>query len=159
MILMSMGSGEMVHHSRGLYSTIRLRWVDENDSERCRIPQPVSRVYGIRKPFMAAGKRYRSLSQLLLKSPKGMPWCRDIYGREVLHLTERFPCFDSYDYMYENRYFHDLFIYEKDTLTHIAVTDEDDTFTLTEDARDVKPTVWREFQNLGYHTRRPEGGR
>lgn len=152
MILQSIGFGEMVRHSHGLYSTVRLRWVDENTSGRYRDPKPQTKVCRIDKSFQAAGKRYKNLSQLLMESSRGAPWFQDIYGREVLHLTERFPCFDSEDYLYEDRYFHDLFICEKDRLTHLSVTDEEDTFIVTEDVRDVKPDVWKEFQNLGYHT-------
>ena len=35
-----------------------------------------------------------------------MPIWQDVYGRRVLHMRERFPCFDVYDRLYENRYFH-----------------------------------------------------
>ena len=152
MILQSMGFGKMVRHRHGLYSTVRLRWVDENNPERYRDPIEKTTEYRVGRPFWAAGKKYRKLSQLLTESPKGAPWYRDIYGREILHLAERFPCFDSNDYLYENRYFRDLFICEKDRLTRIVVTDEEDTFTVTEDVQDIKPDVWKEFRSLGYHT-------
>ena len=127
MILQSIGFGEMVRHSHGLYSTVRLRWINENTPEQYRTPCPTAKTYSSDGAFEAAGKEYQRLSQLVVvESPKGAPWFQDIYGREGLHLTERFPCFDSYDYMYEDRYFHDLFICEKDRLTHLLVTDEED---------------------------------
>ena len=73
MILQSIGFGEMVRHSHGLYSTVRLRWVDENTSGRYRDPKPKTKVYRIDRSFQAAGKRYKNLSQLLMESSRGAP--------------------------------------------------------------------------------------
>ena len=69
--------------------------------------------------FTIRGKVYHSLRELTHE--KAEPFhssflhidthlYRDIHGRRVLYLYERFPCFDSYDYLYENRYYNWYFI-------------------------------------------------
>jgi hypothetical protein len=61
---------------------------------------------------------------------------RDIHGRRVLYLSERFPCFDSWDYLCEKRYYHWYFVaheagvamvYTKDEWNEIEVVENIDT--------------------------------
>lgn len=75
-------------------------------------------------PFTAAGKTYTSADQL--KAQQCGEWeYQDCYGRRVLYDRERFPCFDSHDLLYENRYFHTCLIQTGETWTCVKITDEE----------------------------------
>lgn len=75
-------------------------------------------------PFIAAGKSYGSADQL--QAAQCGEWeYQDCYGRKVLYDRERFPCFDSHDLLYENRYFHTYLIQTGATWTFVKITDED----------------------------------
>lgn len=95
--------------------------------------------------FIAAGKHYESLSQLTTLGTKEYRckdaqcyWIgreKDIYGREVLHVSERFPIFDSYDALYDHRYFHWYYIrhYQRKGFRRVPRL----TLVYAEDGRDL----------------------
>lgn len=84
--------------------------------------------------FTAAGKDYKNPTQLTVEKvgeyeskwiySSTDPIYRDIHGRRTLHLRERFPCFDVYDRMYENRYFHWYFIEHAGGVTMVYTADD-----------------------------------
>ena len=151
MILQAVGCGKGIYHRRIFYGTDRLRWIAETASGHSRDPQETVTDYTLSGGFFAAGKPYISTGQLVLPSEKGEPWFRDCYGREVLYLTERFPCFDSFDFLWERRCFRYYFICENYQLTCIQTTDGLDTVIVTEDLQDLKCSLWQEFLRLGYY--------
>ena len=55
--------------------------------------------------FTVAGKPYSSLKELIVKKKHDKYLYEDIYGREWAYETDRYPCFDSSDYLYEDRYY------------------------------------------------------
>lgn len=74
------------------------------------MPQPDARGC-----FEAAGKQYSSFDDLCkVNIPwEENKWTRlfyDIHGRLVLYTTERYPCFDWEDAMFENRRYHLFYI-------------------------------------------------
>ena len=71
-----------------------------------------------------------------------------MYGRTVLALRERFPCFDSSDLLYEHRYFRWFYLFQDGKLTCVYHTDESHTVTVTEDVLDIEDQCWREMQEL-----------
>ena len=68
----------------------------------------------------------------------------------MLYLYEGFPCFDSYDYMYENRRYHWFFLREGDTLNRVYYTDEQNRLHITEDLANVTRSRWEEMMRLHY---------
>ncbi len=84
--------------------------------------------------FTAAGKDYTDIRQLensSLGEIDGIKYqgykisvYQDVYGRRVLYFRERFPCFDSYDFMYENRYYHWHIVEGEKGLTVVYTQDE-----------------------------------
>ena len=87
--------------------------------------------------FIAANGLYVSTNQLMHKQISeykstwvsgNMPVYHDIYGRRVIHMRERFPCFDVYDRMYEDRYFHWYFIEYQGKITVVYTSDDDQIF-------------------------------
>ena len=84
--------------------------------------------------FIAAGKPYLTVSQLKAKEEGELdgvfyrgfkvPQYRDAHGRRVLYFRERFPCFDSYDRLHENRFYHWYAIENEDKVTLVYTEDE-----------------------------------
>ena len=145
--------GAIDHKGNGGYwsgASVRLEWVSrETDAEgkplRTRAPAGHTKTVW-KRGFTAAGKLYRGLGELLYRREEGPGiWYRDIYGRSVLAVEERFPCFDSSDYLYENRYFRWYFLCQDDKLTCVYHTDGTDTVTITEDVLDLEKHCWREM--------------
>lgn len=58
-------------------------------------------------PFTVAGKAYDGMESLrhrkMLLESKWADVYKDIHGRWVVYYSERYPCFDSYDLLYETR--------------------------------------------------------
>lgn len=84
--------------------------------------------------FTAAGKPYLTTAQLttrkdgeqdgILYRGYKVPAHRDLYGRRVLCFRERFPCFDEYDRMHENRYYRWYAILHDEGVTLVYTEDE-----------------------------------
>ena len=150
------GPGKSIERSGGggftSSSTVRLEWVSrEKDAEgrplKVRRPKGV-RLYFPAMCFAAAGRPYFGLSMLAAHREENSPWARDIYGRDVLVLRERFPCFDSADYRNEKRYFRWYFLCHKGKLTCVYHTDRTPVVTVTEDVRDLEDDCWKRMQEL-----------
>lgn len=93
--------------------------------------------------FEIGGKVYQNAKQLMAKQISSyksdwlygneMPVYEDVHGRKVLHMRERFPCFDYFDRMYEDRYFHWHFIlWEEDIALVYTQDDEPDKYKVAE---------------------------
>ena len=138
-----MGNGAKVNYeSGGLYASQCLWWVsEETDSEGqpifIRESCEVTNTQPVAQPFTAAGKTYRNLRQL---SPNDVidGIDTDDFGRQVLCYRERFPCFDSYDYLHEHRYYRWFFLKEDGKLTRVYTADESGWIYVTEDAENVE---------------------
>jgi len=135
----------------GPYVNIRylVRW--EGEDGTLRKPEGSKREFAYPGEFEAAGKVYRSWQELCSEElDKQGHVCRDIYGRDVLAEWERFPCFDSYDYLYENRYYRWFFIREGNMLTCVDYTDERNVITVTEDVGSIRERCWKTMKELNW---------
>ena len=156
MIPRAVGPGERIERSGGggfkASPSVRLEWVSrETDAGGVplRVRTPESRTVTMpASGFTAAGKRYKDLGQLVRRRENGGSWATDAYGRNVLALAERFPCFDSSDYLYEDRYFRWFFLCLDGKLTCVYHTDGADTVTVTEDVLDLEKECWAEMNKL-----------
>ena len=145
MVPRASGKGARVEHSGGGgYSSAgstRIQWVSrETDAEG----EPIQE----RRQSPAEVKIYPDLSKLAVHEEQSGPWALDMYGRTVLALRERFPCFDSSDLLYEHRYFRWFYLFQDGKLTCVYHTDESHTVTVTEDVLDIEDQCWREMQEL-----------
>ena len=136
----------------------RLLWVSpEQDAEgrpiETREPHEHARTYAYPGGFEAAGRRYKSLTELTATKLDG-DYFLDSYGRRVLCIIERFPCFDSHDFAYENRFYRWLFLRENDRLTRVYHEDETGSVYVTEDVKYLEEPRWREMLRLDYFERR-----
>lgn len=148
MVLQPTGRGESVHYPLSSYSTSRMKWAGKDGS--VRLPQQTSKKYSGIGGFDAAGKHYFSIRQLCAESDEQGVWCRDTYGRRVFCVRERFPCFDSYDYLNENRFYRWWFIREGNVLTRIHVTDGQGGIFVTEDVAELENNCWDAMRYHGY---------
>ena len=97
--------------------------------------------------FIAGGKHYTRISQLTARDVKPGLY-RDVHGREVICLKERFPCFDSYDFLHENRYYRWFFLRHSNKLTMVYCQDEGKTIEVTEDVSQIKAWQWEDIRKL-----------
>ncbi len=133
-------------------STVRLEWVSRERDARGE-PRRTRRPLGVKlffpaACFMAAGRPYFGLAMLAAHREKGSPWAKDVYGRDVLVMTERFPCFDSFDYLHEDRYFRWYLLCHGGKFTCVCHTDKTPAVTVTEDVRDLEDDLWKKIQEL-----------
>lgn len=56
----------------------------------------------------------------------------DIYWRKVVHFRERFPCFDFFDRMYEDRYFHWYIVEGPKGYSQVYAEDDNPKITVTD---------------------------
>lgn len=154
MALRVTGTGEKVVTHLTSRSTLRLQWVSrETDGDgrplRTRTPEESANNYHLPLPFRAAGKSYLTLGELTAeKEADGI--CRDRYGRTVVCLTERFPCFDSYDYLTENRYYRWWLIMEPERVTRVYSEDGRNEVYVTEDVSDLEDSCVDALRKYGY---------
>lgn len=150
------GRGPSVERSGGgggrFCPTVRLEWVSrETDAEGRPLRVRTPKEFTLTVPevgFIAAGKLYASRNMLTFREVENSPWAKDVYGRDVLVLKERFPCFDSSDFRYEKRYFRWYFLCENGKLTCIYHTDNTPVVTVTEDVLNVESDCWKRMQDL-----------
>ncbi len=83
-------------------STHGVSWLDENGG--IREPREETVVYDDDRGFLAGGLWYSRWSQLELMDLRDGSF-KDCYGNTVFTARERFPVFDSYDAIHENRYY------------------------------------------------------
>lgn len=150
----AVGPGEKADYPGYSCATTRIQWVSrERDGNgqpvSVRVPEPETRVMPM-GDFTAADRQYTAPRRLAANwyDKDGLLWCGDIYGRRVLYGAERFPCFDSSDYLYEDRYYRWFFLWDGEKLTRVQYTDERDTVTVTEDVRDIENKWWKVLQGL-----------
>lgn len=159
MYLTVTGTGESVCAGLSRRSSRRLMWVSaardaDGNPLRTRVPEPGDAEFTTRE-FTAAGKRYASTDELTRTESDGL--FTDLHGRTVVCVTERFPCFDSYDYLYENRYYRWWLIIQPDSITRVYAEDERGTIHVTEDVLDLEADCAEVLKNLGLITQEENG--
>lgn len=126
-----------------------LTWMDKSTGAS-RVPVETTRKFVRGLPFMAAGRSYLSMSQLAERRKEpGSCWHLDCYGRKVLEIAERFPCFDSFDALHESRYYRWFFLRENGALTRVYATDARSTIYVTEDAAFLENAAWKLLEEHG----------
>lgn len=126
----------------------KIEWVAPDGT--VRIPEEVNKDFLYPGVFVAAGKAYASWKLLCVKTEENGCVCKDVYGREVFYISERFPCFDSFDYASEKRYYRWFFIKENGKLTRVYYADERKRIQVTEDVRNLENNCREQMQKLGW---------
>ncbi len=136
MALTVTGKGENVISSLCSRPSSRVMWVSrergaDGNPVRTRVPEQTVTVFET-PSFTAAGKQYSSTAELSSQEAEGNLYT-DCYGRTVVYMSEGFPCFDSYDEMYENRRYRWWLIVEPERLTRVYTEDDVKKIYVTED--------------------------
>jgi len=153
MYLRRVGSGDRFSHELGCCSTEKVEWVSrEADADgipaEIRKPEENTRTYSKWGSFSLAGKTYWNLKHFL-KKQEG-EWGEDIYGRTVFCTRERYPCFDSFDALYEDRYFRWYFIRKGNSLSQLFVADDRNKIYVTEDLGNIERWAWSRMKATGF---------
>lgn len=148
-------SGRKAKYSRSMYSTQSIRWVSAEQDQQgnpkaVRMPAESFKKFCYPGPFTAAGKTYETWDQLCRRETATPGVCTDIYGRPVFCDAERFPCFDSDDFLYENRFYRWFFILEKGKITRVFYTDECKEIDVTEDVANIEDDCLSELGRLPF---------
>lgn len=100
--------------------------------------------------FWVADKYYASVKQLTKRTvEEGSLWYQDIYGRDVIEVRERFPCFDSHDFLYENRYYRWFYLIENEMLYCVYYEDQGTYVTVTNDVARISSSVYKIMHLFG----------
>lgn len=155
LLLKMIDNGRKAQYYGNTYSTYKVLWVSREKSSDggpyfVRNPEEETTEYPKTTGFSAAGKKYLSLRQLTAETEERNNWCRDCYGREVFCVKERFPCFDSYDYLHENRYYRWFFLRENGKLTRVHYADGQNSIYVTEDVLYLETNCWDEMKKLDW---------
>ena len=134
---------------------VPLKWVSRKTNaqgapETERLPQSAEQEYPLALGFRAAGKSYSCISQLQAAKTEQEDVFLDIYGRKVFCARERFPCFDSYDYLYEHRYYRWFYLIVNDKLTQVYYEDERKEIRVTEDAAIIRGEHFEDMRKAGF---------
>ncbi len=92
--------------------------------------------------FVAAGKPYWYELQLtVFRIHPTERIYKDCYGRRVLLIHERYPTFDCYDALYENRYYHYYYIETPEGFTCVRTADDQSEIPI-EEGISVESFIW-----------------
>lgn len=131
-------------------TSLEVEWVSREEPLRIRRPNPETKTVTLGLGFTAGGKFYGGINQLCVSVDEEGFLGRDIHGRDVLCFRERFPCFDSYDYLYEHRYYRWFLIKGENTLTLVYYADERGTIEVTEDPKELRIKWWEKMGEIGF---------
>ncbi len=153
MLLRCTGQGEKIHTRLCSRSSRRVQWVSreagaDGQPLRCREPRESVRTHPVSVPFTAAGKVYSSAQSIAARRLEDGTFL-DRYGRRVICLRERFPCFDSYDYANEKRCYRWYLILEPERLTRVYAEDGGGELLITEDVSMLEDCCVEELRRLG----------
>ena len=143
MVISVKSKGTSVSYRHMFLSAVKIRWesrrlTESDEPAVVREPLESTRKFSAKSPITAAGKKYTSIKQLCATPTEDDSIYRDVYGRTVFCTQMRFPCFDSYDYITENRYYRWFFIKEDNRLTRVYYEDESDVVIVTEDVENLE---------------------
>lgn len=130
-----------------------VRWmVKDKDGAASLVRTPREKVHKSLAAggFCVAGKYYTNMRQLTKRTvEEGSRRYQDIYGRDVIEIRERFPCFDSHDFLHENRYYRWFYLIENEMLYCVYYEDEGTFVTVTKDVARISSSVYKVMHLFG----------
>ena len=103
---------------------------------------------------MIAGKPYENLNQLTVTVKEKPYLYEDIYGREWAYEIERYPCFDVYDRMNEDRYYRWYVYRDGSDLWVVYKDDGRNGIIISENPEKIDRTCRLMLENLGWIEKR-----
>ncbi len=114
-----------------------------------REPRPEEKEYKRPLPFKAGTFPYLHPRQLLAIPVGEKGVYRDGYGQKVFTCKERYPCFDSADFLHEKRYYHWVYLTGGGKLVCVYYDDDDRLVTVTEDVAKVPGEHFKAMEEAG----------
>ena len=146
-LLKECGPGEILSYRLYSCASTRILWENPATGEQ-RIPEDQTLEMTSDASFRAGGMEYANLKQLKHQALANDCWL-DIYGREWMNLYEHYPCFDSSDYLCENRFYDWWFLQEGDRI--IRVFDNGSgSLAVTEDVGRIERKWFEQIKAAGY---------
>lgn len=147
--------GATARHELFVGSAQSIRWVStetnpDGQPAAIRIPNESTRNFSYPGNFIADGKTYKSWEQLCQKKAEIPGVYTDIYGRNVVYYSELFPCFDSFDYLYEKRRHRWFFLLGDGKMTRVVYADEQEKIHVTEDVANIETKCWNILKDLPF---------
>ena len=124
-----------------------MKWLFSN--ERHHYEAPLVERNG-KSRLLPAGREYEKLNQLTAAVKEEPYLYEDIYGREWAYVSERYPCFDSYDYLNEDRYYHWYVCREGDSMWVVYRDDGGHGVTVMQDPERIDYTCRKILETLGW---------
>lgn len=124
----------------GRTSNIGKHLVWEYEDGTVRDAKEIKNMFTYPGKFVAAGKEYSSWKELCaeeIRKHGDDSICRDIYGREIFMRLREFPqrySFDSWDWLGNERYYHNFYILKEDRLCYVFYEDRQKNIFVYEDA-------------------------
>lgn len=147
-VLENLGPGGSIDHPGYWSGGLKVQWRNPETGE-IRVPEELNRSVSAFGPFTAGCRTYRNLSELETGKTQDPQVFQDAYGRQVLRLRERFPCFDSYDYASEDRHFHWYYLKDGEKLVRIYYADDRKEIQITEDVGLLEQDGWEAMAKRG----------
>lgn len=147
--------GATARHELFVGSAQSIRWVStETNSDgqptAIRIPNESTRKFSYPGNFIADGKTYKNWAQLCQEKPKSQGYTQ-ISTEEMWSTTQNcFPCFDSFDYLYEKRRHRWFFLLGNGKMTRIVYADEQEKIHVTEDVANIETKCWNILKDLPF---------
>ena len=131
----------------------RLKWVsrilgEDGQPAEERQPLETKERFFLSEGFVAAGRYYSRLDQLISVETETPGLYVDAFGRKVLYTYERFPCFDVYDEMNENRYYRWFYLVVEGKVTVVYYADCSNAIDVTEDAASIRGRYYDQFVQI-----------
>ena len=139
----------MAYGKNGLFVQVlsdrTVRWVQKKETgyEEVRLPKQKIIKPSLFVSFTVDGKQYPHITDLCAEDIDAKRrHFQDIFGQDVLDMKERYPCFDSYDFATENRYFHWYLILSEARMSQVYYDDGNRTGEITEDIEKLHYTAY-----------------
>lgn len=151
MIMVCEGTGKNIHYPTYMDSSSCVEWRSRDENSMIvRQPEETNRIYDLGESFVVGKREYESLEDLYVETDESCCWCQDVYGQKVLYLRERFPCFDSEDYLTEKRKYRWFFLRENNQLHRVFFADDSRKIYVTEDVKYLEDSCLEQMKEIGY---------
>ena len=149
------GAACRVELPRTVCSGQKLRWVSRETDEAgapltFRVPRQKNSSAHVCLPFCLAGRHYPHFGRFADRKEPGSDCFVDMYGRKVFHYFERFPCFDSYDYLCDHRRFHWFYLLEGEKLFRVYYADGSNILKISSDVAVIEEKCWNAMKKAGF---------
>ena len=141
------GSGKKLDYPRYSCPSVKIVWENAETGE-VRTPENRTVQSASGSFFQVGGRKYASLKDLKHQKLENNRY-RDVYGLEWLNVYERYPCFDSEDYLYEKRYYEWYLLQDGNRISRVFDNGGGKQF-VTDDVGEIEEHCLDTIRSSGY---------